>query len=206
MNIWLHIKIWLIVAIASIFLVMAVAQPEKVYENVQGDLNKLSHAFGRDSTQRLVQRTNGIYEIFFGHVAPAAKEMHVTDVDQPNTFRWESNLTNRSNNMLRAAKIEIYHILLRVQIMLVWMPFILLFCAVAFFDGLMMRKVKIASFRYTNPALYNSFMHAAIFIAGSLLLLLHLPMALSIWFFPLSGIALGFCLMFGIMNLQRMGT
>jgi hypothetical protein len=206
MNIWLHIKIWLIVAIASIFLVMAVAQPEKVYENVQGDLNKLAHVFGRDSTQRLVQRTNGIYDIFFGHVAPAAKEMHVTDVDQPNTFRWESNLTNRSNNMLRAAKIEIYHILLRVQIMLVWMPFILLFCAVAFFDGLMMRKVKIASFRYTNPALYNSFMHAAIFIAGSLLLLLHLPVALSIWFFPLSGIALGFCLMFGIMNLQRMGT
>lgn len=185
---------------------MAVARPDKVYENVQNDLARLANVFGHASTKRLVERTNGIYEIFFGTVAPAAKEMHVTDADMPNTFRWEDNLTNRSNNMLRAAKIEIYHILLRIQIMLIWMPFVLLFCAVAFFDGLMMRKVKIASFKYTNPALYNSFMHAAIFIAGSLLLLLHLPIALSIWVFPLSGIALGFCLMFGIMNLQRMGT
>lgn len=206
MSIWLHIKIWLITAVFSIFLVMASADPAKVYKNVQEDLAKLTNVFGRDSTQNIVDKTNAIYGIFFSNVSGAAKEMHVSEAGRSNTFQWEGELTEKSNDMLRAAKIEIYHVILRLNIMLIWLPFIFLFCAVAFYDGMMIRKVKIASFRYTNPALYNTFMHSAIFILGSLLLLLHLPLALSIWFFPLAGIALGFCLMFGAMNLQRMST
>lgn len=206
MQIWSHIKLWLIISIFSIFFVMATAKPESVYESVQRDLKKLESVFGKSSTQNLVDRTNSVFSFMFsGNMEKAHDKVH-TKNPEPRVFGWEGKLTTQSNTMLKSAKLELYNIILRFNIMMMWMPFIILFAGVAVFDGFMMRKVKIASFKYTNPVLYNTFMHAAVFIAGSFMFLMHLPIVMSVWFFPLAGIVLGFCLMFGIMNLQRMGT
>lgn len=206
MQIWSHIKLWLIISIFSIFFVMATAKPESVYESVQQDLKKLEAVFGKDSTRNLVDRTNSVFNFFFSkNLKPAHDEMRVQN-EGARVFRWEGNLVKESNTMLKSAKLEVYNIILRFNIMMMWLPFIILFAGVAIFDGFMMRKVKIASFKYTNPVLYNTFMHGAVFIAGSFMFLMHLPIVMSVWFFPLAGVVLGFFLMFGIMNLQRMGT
>ena len=206
MQLWSHIKLWLIISIFSIFAVMAFAKPESVYKSVQEDLKKLENVFGVDSTHTLVDRTNMIFTFFFEtKLKSAHDEMKVKD-ENSKVFGWDGKLGHETNTMLKAAKLEVYNIILRFNIMLMWFPFIILFAGVAVFDGFMMRKVKIATFKYTNPVLYNTFMHAAVFIAGSFLFLMHLPVVMSVWFFPLAGVILGFCLMFGIMNLQRMGT
>jgi len=205
MALWRHIKIWIILSIVTIFLVMGFAKPAQVYNAVQRDINSIQSVFGDESAFRMVERANTVFSFFFGSMSPAAKEMHVSDASQAGVFGWENRLASSSNDMIRSAKIELYHIILRVQIFLTWLPMNVLFCIAAFIDGQMIRKVKILSFRYTNPALYNTATHVAIFLIGSSLLLLHLPVALSIWFWPITGILVSLSLMIASMNLQRMG-
>lgn len=205
MGLWPHIKLWIILSIATLFLVMGMARPDQVYNAVQTDIAAMRTVFGDESSNRIIERANGVFGFFFGGVAPAAKEMHVSDASTAGVFGWDRKLSSTSNQMLRSAKIELYHLMLRVQIFFTWLPMIVLFGVAAVVDGLMIRKVKIASFRYTNPALYNTASHVAIFLVGASFLLLHLPVTLSIWFWPIAGALVAISMMVAAMNLQRMG-
>lgn len=207
MQLGTHIKIWIIGSIFSVFAVGLMSKPETVYEVVNKDVEQVRMAFGDDIGSRVIGNANSAFGIFFGAASPAAKEMHVTsDMASRGVFGFEKNASSISNKMIRAMRLELYHLLLRLNIVFAWLPMILVLCGAALVDGMCTRKIKMFSFGYANPVLYNTSSHLAIFAAGLMLMLLHLPINVSIFFWPIAGSVIAVAILIASSNLQRLST
>lgn len=84
-----------------------------------------------------------------------------------------------------------------------WIWFLHPFLLAVIFDGLMARKAKIASFRYTSPTLYNLSWHAIIGIVALSMLMFTLATPITIMFYPATVSVIGVLIRVVISNIQH---
>ncbi len=96
-----------------------------------------------------------------------------------------------------------YHVLVRLSVLLVWLPFTLILMLAALWDGLMMWQIKKQTFDYSSPVIHRYSIR--ILIAGTLILLITLlaPVAIPPLFLPSLCIVLSLITGTAMANLQK---
>jgi hypothetical protein len=89
-----------------------------------------------------------------------------------------------SSNYVRGSVVQLYGIVLRVLMLLVWTAILLPFLIAAAYDGITQRNIKFAEFGSQSPTAFTLGAHALIVTAAVPLLYVVLPMFVSPWFMP----------------------
>jgi hypothetical protein len=85
----------------------------------------------------------------------------------------------------------------------IWCGYLLPFLVAITFDGLMTRKAKIESFKYTSPTIYNLSWHLMIGIICLSLVYFALSLPISVFFYPIAITTVGILLRALIGNIQH---
>ncbi len=84
-----------------------------------------------------------------------------------------------------------------------WLLYVLPFTLAIIFDGIMIRKAKIASFRYTSPTVYNLSWHAIIGIIAFSLVYFTMTFPISVFYYPIALAVIGVLMRMVIGNIQH---
>lgn len=84
-----------------------------------------------------------------------------------------------------------------------WLSYVLPFMLAIIFDGIMIRKAKIASFRYTSPTVYNLSWHAIIGIIAFSLVYFTMTFPISVFYYPIALAVIGVLMRMVIGNIQH---
>jgi Domain of unknown function (DUF4400) len=84
-----------------------------------------------------------------------------------------------------------------------WVIYLLPFVAAIVFDGVMTRKAKLASFRYTSPTVYNLAWHLIIGILCFSLVYFSLALPISVFYYPVMLTGVGFLVSLVLANIQH---
>lgn len=126
-------------------------------------------------------------ELAPGFKMPAHLAAYSIHIDQ----YWEGLLDN------------IYLFCLRLAQAWLWVYYMLPFLLAAFFDGIMNRKAKIASFKYTSPTLYNVSWHFIIFLVAASLVSFSVTVTFSALAYPAVITVIGLMIRMLISNVQH---
>lgn len=206
-----HGLLWLI-AIILIFLFAPLLILQKDYENcVETELKSASAWYDEDEVQSIINRTNKIYgaamittgidPMIRKHLAkPVTSKEIAPGVDVPKVLvPYADHLMEYWGNLL----LNIWMFCFRIAHSLSWMIYLTPFMAAIIFDGVMTRKAKLASFKYTSPTIYNMSWHIIIALAALSMVAFAFVTPLSIFFYPIVITCMGVLLRLLISNIQH---
>jgi hypothetical protein len=96
----------------------------------------------------------------------------------------------------------LYAFCLRLYHAWIWLLYLAPFLFAVVFDGIMVRKAKLQSFRYTSPTVYNASWHAIIGLLAGTLVYFAWSFGLSLFIYPVAITAIGFLIRTLIANVQ----
>lgn len=187
-----HGLLWLL-TIVVIFLFAPLVLTKDDYDSVvMEELSDATRWYGDDEAEKLYARANSIYRIFMvktgidssirKHFAkPQPSKEIAPGVELPKYLHpYAEHAMNYWANFLQ----NIWLFCWRLAHSWEWMIYLTPFFAAAIFDGVMMRKAKLASFRYTSPSVYNLSWHVIIAMISSAVVAFAFITPLSIYFYP----------------------
>lgn len=186
-----HTFIWVLI-IASILLIAPLVVPPGTFRaSIDTDVNSAIRWYGQAETVHLLNTANGLYKTVMVQTGiDAFIRGHYVGSMDPRDFLniklsqevllytghalgyWESLLT------------IIYLFFIRIAAAWMWLCYLSPFLIAICIDGVMMRKAKRASFRYTSPTVYNVGWHLIIFCSCISLVFFALPGPLNIFYYP----------------------
>ena len=92
---------------------------------------------------------------------------------------------------------------LRLAHSISWIIYLTPFLAAALFDGIMCRKAKLASFKYTSPSVYNLSWHIIIAMIACSVVAFAVSIPLSVFVYPIILTAVGMFVRLVISNIQH---
>ena len=206
-----HGLIWLL-AIILVFLFAPLLISAKDYKSCAMTELQAAHDWYNDAAvQDILDRSNSLYGLLMVStgVDPAirkhlAKPMENKDVApgvaMPKALSpYADHLLEYWANLLQ----NIWLFCFRLSHALAWMVYLTPFVLAIIFDGVMTRKAKLASFKYTSPTVYNLSWHIIIALAAMSLVAFSLVMPLSIFFYPIVITSVGVLLRLLISNIQH---
>jgi len=98
---------------------------------------------------------------------------------------------------------NIYLFCLRLAQAWLWLYYMTPFLVASLFDGIMNRKAKIASFKYTSPTLYNASWHLIIFLVAASLVSFSITVNFSALAYPTIITVIGLMIHLLISNVQH---
>jgi hypothetical protein len=84
-----------------------------------------------------------------------------------------------------------------------WILWVCPFLVAIVYDGIMVRKAKLATFRYTSPTIYNLSWHLVIFLAALMTIMFAVATPLNVMLFPSVLVAMGVNVRLLISNIQH---
>jgi hypothetical protein len=84
-----------------------------------------------------------------------------------------------------------------------WMLWVCPFLVAIIHDGIMVRKAKLATFKYTSPTIYNLSWHLVIFLAAWMTIMFAVAVPLNVMLFPSVLVAMGVNVRLLISNIQH---
>lgn len=199
-----HILFWIIATIFSVFVMTFMFTNDEVQQSIKKDFAKIEESFGEEVALAIRISTNNLYYRLFSTQDEKVKALYVNDNENPIGLDFITNLSKHTNAMIDTAKLNVYHLLLRLNVLLAWMPMILIMITVSFIDGLVTRKIKAFSFGYSNPVLHNLAAHVAISTFGFSMMLFHLPISVTPYYWLFAGVVVAMAVMIATGNLQRL--
>lgn len=206
-----HSLLWL-AAIITIFLFAPLLILQHDYEAcLESEVRTAQSWYGDEEVDEILQRTNRIYSVLLvntgiepsirKHMAkPLASKEVSPGVDLPKAMApYAEHLIEYWGNLL----LNIWLFCFRLSHSLAWFIYLTPFIAAIVFDGVMTRKAKLASFKYTSPTMYNLSWHTIIALAAISLVAFAIATPLSIFFFPVVITAMGVLLRLLISNIQH---
>ena len=206
-----HGLLWLL-AIILIFLFAPLVVLQKDYEAcVESELRAANAWYDEEAVQTIMDRTNTIYGMIVvkpgidpmirKHLAkPVTTKEVAPGVDLPKALApYVDHLMEYWANLL----LNIWMFCFRLSHSLAWMLYLTSFLAAIVFDGVMTRKAKLASFKYTSPTIYNMSWHSIIALAAMSLVAFAFATPLSIFFYPIVITSMGVLLRLLISNIQH---
>lgn len=206
-----HGLLW-IVAIMLIFLFAPLLVHHKDYEHcLLSELQSANRWYDEESVNTIVVRTNKIYSVLLINTgidpilrrslsSPMDSKELAPGVDVPRVLApYAEQMMDYWGNML----LNFWLFFFRISHSLSWMAYLTPFIAAIAFDGIMTRKAKLASFKYTSPTVYNMSWHMIIAIASISLVAFAFVTPLSIFFYPIVITGMGILLRLLISNIQH---
>lgn len=206
-----HGLLWLL-AIILIFLFAPLVVLQKDYEAcVEAELQAANSWYDEEAVQSILDRTNSMYNLMLvktgidpmirKHLAkPVTTKEVAPGVDVPKALvPYADHLMEYWGNLL----LNIWMFCFRISHSLAWMAYLTPFIAAIIFDGVMTRKAKLASFKYTSPTIYNMSWHIIIAMAAMSMVAFAFVTPLSIFFYPVVITSMGVLLRLLISNIQH---
>lgn len=186
-----HFLLW-ISAIAIIIIGGPIFVEESVVWNAaQKEINLIEKAFGPEDTQNIVNSATASYNSAFvttGFIQPI-KTYYITQRDQNErkTLRLKITdfLTRINNKYIRTFSALIYIILLRLNILKAWIPYIFPFLAAVLFDGFLQKQVKAKTFGQLSSNTFAIAIHFGILSFYLPFLYLIVPIPFTPLFIPM---------------------
>lgn len=206
-----HGLIWLI-AIIVIFLFAPLLIGQKDYEScVETELSAAAGWYDAEEVQTILGRTNSIYNaamvstgidplIRKHFVKPMPSKEIAPGVTLPKSISpYAEHMMEYWGNLL----LNIWMFCFRIAHSLSWVIYLTPFLIAIVFDGVMTRKAKLASFKYTSPTVYNLSWHIIIAMAAISLVAFAVVTPLSVFFYPSVLTAMGVLVRLVISNIQH---
>ena len=185
-----HLVFWIIALFILLLALPAFTPAHRIWANVGSELNMIQSAFGQSDTHKLAATATDVYNIVFVEtgVIKGIKKGEVEEVDRQrgkdmfgNTL---FNLSGVTNNYVLAFSAMVYVLMIRLFIILSWMPYLLPFLVAVVVDGLVRRKIKMCEIGAPSAVKFSIALHFIILIIVFPMLYLIAPMAVTPLFVP----------------------
>lgn len=187
MTIGSHVRFWFIVAILLFFVMAALVKPEKYYQVVNQDIERIYEAHGKENGEAIVLDANALFDSVFGKSAlyKVAYTMHNRVNHEAALFGVEQKAASVTNKIIRTFKLELYAMMLRMSSAASWLTAMAVLALAAFIDGMVSRQIKITGYGFTSPGIQARLAHICIALAGASSLMFYLPISVPLWWWPL---------------------
>ncbi len=206
-----HGLLWLF-AIIVIFLFAPLVISQADYERcVEKELVSAGQWYGEQEVQEILDRTNQLYgsamvttgidPLIRKHfVKPMPSKEVAPGVMLPQAMSpYADHLMEYWGNFLY----NIWMFWFRVAHSWSWIIYLTPFIGAIIFDGVMTRKAKLASFKYTSPTVYNLSWHIIIAMAAVSIVAFAFVTPLSVFFYPVVITGMGLLVRLLITNIQH---
>ncbi|WP_126448141.1 DUF4400 domain-containing protein [Sulfuricystis multivorans] len=206
-----HGLLWLF-AIIVIFLFAPLLINQADYVScVEKELATAEEWYDGQEVQTILNRTNRLYDVAMvstgidplirkHFVKPMPSKEVAPGVMLPNAMTpYAEHLMEYWGNFLY----NIWMFFFRIAHSWSWVIYLTPFLAAIIFDGVMTRKAKLASFKYTSPTVYNVSWHLIIALAASSMVAFAVVTPLSVFFYPVVITLMGVFVRLVISNIQH---
>ncbi|MBS4017443.1 MAG: DUF4400 domain-containing protein [Dechloromonas sp.] len=204
-----HTLIWLLIMIAVLIFSPLLTGAIIFERETLRDLQAAERWYGADEANALVERANAIYDVL---MIKSRIDKLVTYYSKPANLELSpgvqvpAHLRDQSIQVLdywRNLGANIWLFSLRLSHTWLWLFYLSPFMAAIIFDGIMTRKAKLVSFKYTSPALFNMSWHMIIGVTSVAFVLMAVCIPISIFFYPFAIATMGVLLRLMISNIQH---
>lgn len=206
-----HSLLWLL-AIIVIFLFAPLIITHAEYRAcIQNELNDAAKWYGDDEVNTIIERANSMYGIAMvstkidpiirkNFVKPLPTKEVAPGVAMPKAMEgYADHLMEYWANLLE----NVWLFCLRLSHSWSWIIYLTPFLLAALFDGIMTRKAKLASFKYTSPTVYNLSWHAIIFMVACSVVAFAVITPLTVFYYPIILTGIGMLVRLVISNIQH---
>jgi len=205
-----HAFFWLILTLIAMFILPAFISASSYQARFQKELAMLEHTFGERAAKQIMGITDNMYASIFEDSGFRSWTMDMYYVSNSEIAQGESEggiptgkAAGYSQNYLVSLFINFYELTFRLTQMGLWFIYTLPFVLAAVVDGLMQRQVKMASFIYSSPSVFNAAWHTLILIIFLGVCYFNTPFAVPPIIFPFLSGLMAFTLRLLLSNLQR---
>lgn len=208
MTITSHFRFWLIVAIMLFFVMGAVVKPEKYYQVVNQDIQRIYDSHGKENGEAIVLDANKLFDSVFGDSAlyKVAYTMHNRVNHEASLFGVEQRAASATNKIIRTFKLELYAMMLRMSSAASWLMAMLVLSLAAFVDGMVARQIKITGYGFTSPGIQARLAHICIALAGASSLMFYMPVSVPLWWWPMVVVLVTISIRFISSNIKQVTT
>lgn len=199
--------VWVIAL--EIVVVLLLVPGEFTQQAIDKESNYIERSLGSDSRKWITTTADewydrwmiqsGAYEAIHHHMIPTEKERERSRGLQQAGKGWFGWIEGR----IEALGKVVYQMCMRLALVMLWAPYMLLLLIPAVYDGTMSRMISRTNFNYTSPVLHRYSVRGLMFVFGTMITLMLLPIAVDPVIIP---VALMFaCVLTGVAvgNLQK---
>lgn len=185
-----HTLIWLFLLLAIFVFAPFLVSSDRYQQEIDRELTSAITWYGPQEGEKVASRAKDLYDLLIvksgvedilsGHLKDQPVLEMAPGVPLPEHMRADAKqLLAYWANFIS----HIWLFCLRITHAMLWVTYFSPFLVAAVFDGVMTRKAKLSSFKYTSPALFNLSWHVIILVvAGSTFLMaVVLPMPAVIY-------------------------
>jgi len=194
---------------AWIVLILLLVSSDFMDQSLVRERNYVERDLGEESCQYVYDEAadwyktlfvdSGIYTTLHRTLIPNEDEKQHSRGMETMGSAWFKWIEGRLDASMRV----IYMFLTRCVQMLLWIPFIPLVFLPAFYDGLMVRKIKRTNFDYSSPALHSYAVRSSWTMAFFLFLGFFAPVAIAPVVFPIVIFICGSLMGLSVANIQK---
>lgn len=202
-----HIYFWLVITILSVFLTPLFVNKHTYGEMIQIEQHRLIEELGTESGGKIIMRADETYKSLFERSGIQEWALsHYKAEKKHNDLLSETpaeKALKHSEQYVLAFFMNIYEGIFRLTQLLYWFSYAAPFLIAAAIDGAMQRKVKIATFHYSSPAVYNTMWHVMIGLFFLTLIYCDSPLPITPMVFPALLLFISLMVRAMLANLQR---
>lgn len=207
----LHSILWLVATLMIFLFAPLITTPDEYIATIDREIQDSRQWYADSEVQRIASNGEKIYRLVMVStgVDPALKKYMIKEAPSkeiaPNKkmpdhlAKWTDKFLDYWAGLL----CNIHLFCFRLANSAAWFMYLLPFLAAIFFDGLMTRKAKIESFKYTSPTIYNLSWHLMIAIICFSIVYFAMSVPISVFFYPAAITGFGLLMRALIGNIQH---
>ena len=204
-----HIVIWLVITTISLVLSPLIFDADQFKKKYSEDRTALANSIGEESASYIFNKTEEIYrglfvesgfQPWFFKTYQIGEREPVTGLEEPDQ---QDKFRDYADTYVITFFISMYEMIYRLTQLTYWAAFSLPFVIAAAFDGLMQRKIRILTFKYSSPVTYNTMWHFLIALTSGTVIYCNTPFAMPVIAYPFLVFLFAMALRTLISNLQR---
>ncbi len=196
------------VVLVQVIAVGVLVPSDWLVEQTQAEQRMLAGWLGEATATRVVERSNAAYEALL--VEPGIVEGVTAHLTLPGGEPRDSGFQGVAETVfpyveqrLKVLWTAIYQLIMRAQILGIWLPYLLPLWIPALWQGFANRRIKQVSYGYAAPNRFHLAFMALLVTVAAVPIYLFLPLAVPPLAVPAWGIALAGVLILGVSNLQK---
>jgi len=205
-----HTLLWLLIILFILVMAPLVVSRETYEQTISSEMDDAARWYGESTARTILSRCNAIYAIL---MVSSGIDPFVRKYDKPpredeislqvdkieGATDHKTKIRNYWGNLLRNVWMFCY----RISHVWAWILWVFPFLIAIIYDGIMSRKMKVATFKYTSPTIYNLSWHLIIFLAAVTTILFAVATPTNIFVYPTILVAMGVNMRVLISNIQH---
>jgi hypothetical protein len=203
-----HVLLWLLLILVAFIAMPLMLKQQTIMARVMGELQMIQSVFGAEDTAKLTHSATVWYNAIFVDTGliDSTSKAYVNESEKDSSrllFGGAVHVADVTNGYLLSFAAQAYAMMIRLFIILSWLPYIFPFMLAVIIDGTAARKIKLESFGFSSPIAYSLALHAIIVIVFFPAIYLLLPIPVTPLFMPFWALAIALPVSTLIGNTQR---